>query len=340
MLEGDDRCAIVVSLPDPLEEPPTLVELKRVERVFHNPPARLMRIHIGGQVIRATHAHRFWVHDRDWVPAEALAIGDQLRGPSGELVQITDLFDNGEVEPVYNLRVADHHTYFVATPDRGQAVLAHNAYIGPVPTPAHVMSFSVSEDKDAIYHRTLDALTEAGTLKLNSKSISPSQVVVTGTDAAGSVITTTIDYDKGTITIYITPPPRGPIQQIIDGAALTPIGGAISAPAIGRSLLPQLFGKASTAVAVGTAGGVGVIGLTKAFQIAFAEGEISATQERAKELALQIKLHDKMLDKHLRNAKDAISSSEGEGYDIYMDMAKATEESIARLRAELKKLGY
>ena len=128
MLEGDDRCAIVVSLPDRREEPPILVELKRVERVFHNPPARLMCIHLGDQVIRATHAHRFWVHDRGWVPAEELNIGDQLRGPSGELVPVTGVFDNGEIEPVYNLRVADNFTYFVATPDRGQSVLVHNEY--------------------------------------------------------------------------------------------------------------------------------------------------------------------------------------------------------------------
>ena len=141
MLEGDDRRAIVVSLPDQLGEPPALVELKRVERVFHNPPARLMCIHLGDQVIRSTHAHRFWGHDRGWVPAEELAVGDQLRSPSGELFPITDLFDNGETEPVYNLRVADNHTYFVATPDTKQAVLVHNDYSdGAPPSAAEIAS--------------------------------------------------------------------------------------------------------------------------------------------------------------------------------------------------------
>ena len=109
-------------------DPDGPVEFKPVERIFHNPPARLMGVHLGDQVIRATHAHRFWVHERGWVPAEELAVGDQLRTPSGEFVPVTDLFDNGEVEPVYNLRVADNHTYFVATPNRQLAVLVHNDY--------------------------------------------------------------------------------------------------------------------------------------------------------------------------------------------------------------------
>ena len=132
MLEGDGRSGEIVSLPANLDERPRIRvgEWKKVERVFHNPPTRLMNVQLGDQVIRCTHAHRFWVEQRGWVPAVELNVGDKLLGSSGELVPVTDLFDNGEIEPVYNLRVADHHTYFVATPDRKQSVLVHNDYNG------------------------------------------------------------------------------------------------------------------------------------------------------------------------------------------------------------------
>ena len=41
---------------------------------------------------------------------------------------MADLLDTGEYETVYNVRVADYHTYFVGAADWGFAVWAHNAY--------------------------------------------------------------------------------------------------------------------------------------------------------------------------------------------------------------------
>jgi hypothetical protein len=43
-------------------------------------------------------------------------------------VQVTDLCDSGEVTTVYNVRVADFHTYFVGSEEWGFALWAHNDY--------------------------------------------------------------------------------------------------------------------------------------------------------------------------------------------------------------------
>jgi hypothetical protein len=39
---------------------------------------------------------------------------------------VEDVLDTGEFETVYNMRVEDHHTYFVGTEDWGFSVWAHN----------------------------------------------------------------------------------------------------------------------------------------------------------------------------------------------------------------------
>ncbi|HEX4142842.1 MAG TPA: Hint domain-containing protein [Pirellulales bacterium] len=84
-------------------------------------------VRVGEQVIRVTPAHPFAVRGRGWVPARSLAAGDPLVSiVPGEVVRCGGVFDNGEVAPVYNLHVANAHTYFVATPDRKLAVLVHN----------------------------------------------------------------------------------------------------------------------------------------------------------------------------------------------------------------------
>ena len=41
---------------------------------------------------------------------------------------MTAIVDNGEIEPVYNFAVAEHHTYFVASQDGAVSALVHNAY--------------------------------------------------------------------------------------------------------------------------------------------------------------------------------------------------------------------
>jgi hypothetical protein len=103
------------------------VEPKVVEEVFRR-FGRLLNLHIGGRIIRTTGEHPFFVDDRGWVPAAELRIGELLRSHDGQWVPVEGVADSGHDEVVYNLRVADFHTYFVGAEDWGFSVWAHNAY--------------------------------------------------------------------------------------------------------------------------------------------------------------------------------------------------------------------
>ncbi|MBY0457991.1 MAG: HINT domain-containing protein, partial [Gemmataceae bacterium] len=103
------------------------VEAKVVEAAFVRIGC-IRHLHVvGGQVIRTTPEHPFWAAGRGWTPAGALDVGDEVR-TAGGWSRIEDVLDTGEWERVYNLRVADYHTYFVADNCDADAVWAHNAY--------------------------------------------------------------------------------------------------------------------------------------------------------------------------------------------------------------------
>lgn len=79
--------------------------------------------------VTATSAHPFWVSDRRaWVDAGDLALGDRLATSDHRRVRVSGLHSYDRVERVYNLTVADLHTYYVGM--GSQAVLVHNS--GPV----------------------------------------------------------------------------------------------------------------------------------------------------------------------------------------------------------------
>src|SRR5438477_7147236 len=88
--------------------PDGLVVAKTVEEVFVR-EALVWHLHVGGQVIRTTAEHPFYVRDRGWVACHELAVGDRLLAEDGRWVAVDDLLDTGAWEPVYNLRVADAH---------------------------------------------------------------------------------------------------------------------------------------------------------------------------------------------------------------------------------------
>jgi hypothetical protein len=78
------------------------------------------------------------------VPVKDLTGGDALLTERGEWVRVEEVFDTGEWEEVYNLRVADFHTYFVGDEHWGFAAWAHNAY-----------SWTVSSTHDAGTYNTV-----------------------------------------------------------------------------------------------------------------------------------------------------------------------------------------
>jgi hypothetical protein len=89
----------------------------------------ILHLHVGGEVIRTTPEHPFYIEGKGWTAAGGLHEGDRLATLSGEWVAVEEVFDTQTWEPVYNLRVADHHTYFVGTDEWGFAVWAHNDYL-------------------------------------------------------------------------------------------------------------------------------------------------------------------------------------------------------------------
>jgi hypothetical protein len=75
--------------------------------------------------IHTTQHHRFWdVSLRRWVEAAALPAGDRLMGFDGGVVIISDVRPYAGWATMYDLTVADVHTYYVAT--GGEVVLVHN----------------------------------------------------------------------------------------------------------------------------------------------------------------------------------------------------------------------
>ncbi|MCE9563257.1 MAG: HINT domain-containing protein [Planctomycetes bacterium] len=132
------------------------VAWKVVEDTFQRTGC-ILHIHAGGQVIRTTPEHPFWIEGEGWTAAGSLHQGDKIATLSGELATIEEVYDTQEWEPVYNLRVADYHTYFVGDEGWGFAAWAHNAYLNNaqrIQFDSHNALVSV-----VIKHRILDEVT-------------------------------------------------------------------------------------------------------------------------------------------------------------------------------------
>jgi Pretoxin HINT domain/Protein of unknown function (DUF3990) len=107
--------------------PSAAVEAKVVEEVFTR-FAGILHVHLGGQVIGTSGEHPFYVEGRGWVPAGELQPGESVLCADGSRVLVEEVYDTGEWQPVYNLRVADHHTYFIGEESWGWNAWVHNAY--------------------------------------------------------------------------------------------------------------------------------------------------------------------------------------------------------------------
>lgn len=77
----------------------------------HNPPSKTFEVRLGGETIVSSEFHRFWIAGRGWVMARDLRVGDVVRA-LGRTAEV-EAIDEGEVQPVYNLDVADSRSFFV-----------------------------------------------------------------------------------------------------------------------------------------------------------------------------------------------------------------------------------
>jgi hypothetical protein len=79
-----------------------------------------------------------------------LMAGDHLKSHDGRWVILEAVVSNQETAPVYNLRVAEYHTYFVGGSSWGFSVWSHNANAGctkhidltPAPNGSYTIEFS------------------------------------------------------------------------------------------------------------------------------------------------------------------------------------------------------
>ncbi len=101
---------------------------KRIEAVFRN-EAAIVELRVGGQVTRTTAEHPFFVRRRGWTPAAAIRPGDSVSTDAAGWIAVDDVRATSETVPVYNMRVADYHTYFVGSAKWGFAVWVHNSCI-------------------------------------------------------------------------------------------------------------------------------------------------------------------------------------------------------------------
>jgi hypothetical protein len=117
---------------------------KVIEKVFVR-SAVVLRLHLGGQVIGTTTEHPFYVRDRGWVKASELWVGAELVGHDEITTKITAIEPTRDYAVVYNIRVADWHTYFVGCADWGFSLWAHNFYESVTQAIADATSLGIAE---------------------------------------------------------------------------------------------------------------------------------------------------------------------------------------------------
>jgi hypothetical protein len=86
----------------------------------------MVELSVDGGVIRTTPNHPFYVRGKGFTPAAELESGCQFRGHNGQLVELKQKTITDKIELVFNIHVADNHTYFVGESNRKTSVLVHN----------------------------------------------------------------------------------------------------------------------------------------------------------------------------------------------------------------------
>lgn len=130
-------------------DPEAVPQPRVVEEVFRN-LAQMMTLRVGDHTIETTPEHPFWVRGRGWTPAEAIEPGDELRSHDGQWIPLDAKEFSEALIPVFNMRVAEDHTYFVGSPLWGFSVWAHNTYEIPEGHVRGYRAVSESEYRDIL----------------------------------------------------------------------------------------------------------------------------------------------------------------------------------------------
>lgn len=94
---------------------------KPVLRTTEREPTPVHKFTVGAENISASMGHHFWVSGSGWTKMRELTPKQPLHTVTG-MQRITLVEDEGKIEKVYNLVVADFHTYFVGK----SMVLSHD----------------------------------------------------------------------------------------------------------------------------------------------------------------------------------------------------------------------
>jgi hypothetical protein len=97
----------------------------------HVREALVWELVLGGQTIVTTAEHPFFSVERGWVKLQELAVGETLVGHDGQWTKVASVRNTNEWRTVYNVTVAEHHTYFVGKDEWGFSVWVHNARYKP-----------------------------------------------------------------------------------------------------------------------------------------------------------------------------------------------------------------
>jgi hypothetical protein len=111
------------------DDPAGPIEPRRVEEIFQRVSA-MVEVRVCGRSIRTTAEHPFYVQGKGWTAAAELVPGDLFRSHDGGWNPVESINPTGEVATVYNMRIAEYHTYFVGSREWGFSVWAHNACVG------------------------------------------------------------------------------------------------------------------------------------------------------------------------------------------------------------------
>jgi hypothetical protein len=169
---------LVLSAPE--DDPSAPVQPRRVEEIFTR-VSPLIEVRVRGQVIRTTVEHPFYVHGKGWLQASALSEGDLLKSHDGQFVGVDDIAVTDEVTTVYNMRIAEYHTYFVGDVDWGFSVWAHNSeYEAPRTPNGPVESRHYSSSPEGVsLHDEAQAFRDAQGLS-PQRNVATANVVVDG----------------------------------------------------------------------------------------------------------------------------------------------------------------
>lgn len=113
------------------------IDYRPVLQTTERQPVPVTKFVVAGSTITASEGHHFWVSGAGWTKTRELAAGQPIHTATG-MSRIESVQAESEPAPVYNLVVADFHTYFV-----GEGMVLSHDVMQPSPTNIKVPGLEV-----------------------------------------------------------------------------------------------------------------------------------------------------------------------------------------------------